>query len=95
MVFEIRAFDFEGTFVVEDRALATRPFVATVKKTVTASSAALSSVVAFAVAGSVAIVLVANSFVVKDHTRYTVIESQAVHIGYWDLHHHFCFTFYF
>ena len=69
MVFEIRVFNFEGTFVVEYRALATRPFVATVKKTVTASLVALSSEVAFAVAA-----LVANSFVVKDRTRHMIIE---------------------
>ena len=49
--------------------MVTRPFVATVKKTVTASLVALSSEVAFAVAA-----LVANSFVVKDRTRHMVIE---------------------
>ena len=90
MVFEIRAFDFEGTFVVEDRALVTRPFVATVKKTVATSSVALSSAVEFAVAE-----LVAKAFIVTDHTWHAVIESQAVHTGCWDLHHHFCLTFYF
>ena len=95
MVFEIRAFDFEGTFVVGDRALAARPFVATVKMTVTTSSVVLSTAVAFAVAALVAIVLVANAFVVKDHTFEMISESQAVHMGCWDLHHHFCFTFYF